>query len=349
MPLPHIDLLAVTPGQLLLAAMTALPLVTRRRFPLASYWVIAVATALVYDQLPRSDLTWALVALVIAAYSAPTYSRYRNLALVSVVVGALWVLGRNGDDLPGLPTGLMTFLLVSLVGLAANAIHTSRQRAETAQREQEANTRLAVDRERARLARELHDIVGHNVSVMVIQAGAARKVMDSSPDLAREALLAVETGGRTAMAELRQVIGLLTADDDGNDLAPRPGLGRLPELTDRVRATGTPVTLTVAGSFEGLPAGVDLAAYRVVQEALTNAVRHAAGSAVRVTVTGAADELRIDVADTGGTRSGDGTGSGRGLVGLRERLDLYGGTLTAGPRPTGGYRVVAVVPLRSEA
>jgi signal transduction histidine kinase len=347
-PMMPFELPHVTWSQLVLAALTALPLVTRRRFPLTSFWIIAVAAALVYDQLTHANLTWTVVASVVAAYSAPAYSRYRNLALVSVVAAALWVCVRNGDGLPGMPSGLVTFLLLSSVGLAANTINTWRQRAQTLQREQEAATRLAVDRERARLARELHDVVGHNVSVMVVQAGAARKVMGTTPDLAREALLAVEAGGRAAMTELRQVIGLLTVDRDGIELTPLPGLERLPELAARIRETGTPVTLTVSGTVESLPAGVDLAAYRVVQEALTNAVKHAAGAAVTIVVTGTPEELRVEVTDTGGAPSVDGPGSGRGLAGLRERLTVYGGTLTAGRRPTGGFRVVAVLPLRED-
>jgi signal transduction histidine kinase len=334
--------------QLVLAALTALPLVTRRRFPLTSFWIIANAAPLVYHELPGADTTWTVVASVIAAYSAPTYSRYRNLALASVVVAAAWVVGGNRDHLPGLPSGVLTFLLLSSVGLAANAIHTWRQRAETLQREQEVATRLAVDRERARLARELHDVVSHNVSVMVVQAGAARKVMDTAPDLARDALLAVEAGGRAAMTELRQVMGLLTVDNDGTDLTPQPGLDQLPELAARVRETGVPVTLTVTGTYGSLPAGVELAAYRVVQEALTNAVKHAAGAAVLIEVTGSAWELRVEVADTGGSASAADTGSGRGLAGLQERVSVYGGTLTAGRRPTGGYRVMAVIPLRGD-
>ncbi|MEV8516809.1 sensor histidine kinase [Dactylosporangium sp. NPDC051484] len=329
---------------LVVAALTALPLATRRRYPLASFLVIAVCAMRIYRL--DTDPTWTVVASVVAAYSAPMYSRYRNLALASVVLAAALVVGFNRDNLPGLPSGLVTFLLLSSVGLAANAIHTWRQRARTLQREQEAATRLAVDRERARLARELHDVVTHNVSVMVVQAGAARKVMDTSPDMAKEALLAVEAGGRAAMTELRQAIGLLTLDNDGTDLAPQPGLDQLPDLVARVRETGVPVELTVPpGRSAGtVPPGVGLAAYRVVQEALTNAVKHAAGSSVRVTVSAAGGVLRVEVLDDGGATAG-GHGSGRGLIGLRERLAVYGGTLTAGPRPTGGFRVVAQIPL----
>jgi signal transduction histidine kinase len=290
------------------------------------------------------DPTWTLIAAVVAAYSAPMYSRFRNLAMVSVVVAAVWVIA-GSNDLPGLPTGVLTFLLISSVGLAANAIHTWRQRAQTLQREQEAATQLAIDRERARLARELHDVVGHNVSVMVVQAGAARKVLDSAPDMAREALLAVEAGGRAAMTELRQVIGLLTPETEPADLAPQPGIDQLDDLAARIRETGVPVTLTITGPFTGLPAGVELTAYRVVQEALTNAVRHAAGAAVEISVSRTGGALRVEVTDTGGSPSAAVSGGGRGLAGLRDRLAVYGGTLTAGPRPTGGYRVVAEIPL----
>jgi signal transduction histidine kinase len=331
-------------SHLVLAALTALPLITRRRFPLTSFWVIAVAAFQVF-QFAGINVTWTVVAWVTAAYSAPAFSRYRNLALVSVVVAAVWVVAVVGDDLPNLPSGLLIFLLLSIVGLAANLIHTWRQRAQTLQREQDAATRLALDHERARLARELHDVVGHNVSVMVVQAGAARKVLDTAPDLAREALLAVEAGGRAAMTELRQVIGLLTDDRVNGDLAPQPGLDQLPALVARVRETGVPVQLNVNGSFERLPAGVELAAYRVVQEALTNAVNYAAGAEVTITVTGTPEELRVEVIDTGGSASAVNSGSGRGLTGLGERLAAYGGTLTAGRRPTGGFRVVAVTPL----
>jgi signal transduction histidine kinase len=332
-------------GEIVLAALIALPLITRRRFPLTSFWLIALAASRLFGD-SRIDMTWMVVAVVIAAYSAPAYSRYRNLALVSVVAAAILVIFGSGGDLPALPSGLLVFLLLSSVGLAANVIHNWRQRAENLQRERDVATRLALEQERARLARELHDVVGHNVSVMVVQAGAARKVLDTSPEQARQALLAVEAGGRAAMTELRQVIGLLTVDSDLADLAPQPGLDQLPALAERIRETGVPVTLTVTGTFEALPTGIELAAYRVVQEALTNAVKHAAGAEVAITVTGTPEELRVEVTDTGGAPSATQPGSGRGLTGLRERLSAYGGTLTAGRRPTGGFRVLAVTPLR---
>jgi signal transduction histidine kinase len=208
--------------------------------------------------------------------------------------------------------------------------------------------RRAVEAERARIARELHDVVTHNVSVMVIQAGAARKVMDTTPDQAREALLAVEAGGRAAMSELRHVMGLLAvAADTPGDLTPQPGLDELEALVARVRDTGVPVELTVAGQRRPLPSGVELAAYRVVQEALTNTVKHAAGASAAVTVDYAADHLRVEVTDTGGEPGPAAAGGGRGLIGLRERLAVYGATLRSGPRLLGGYRVTALIPLEA--
>jgi signal transduction histidine kinase len=197
-------------------------------------------------------------------------------------------------------------------------------------------------------------VVTHNVSVMVIQAGAARKVMHADPDQARDALLAVESGGRAAMAELRHVMGLLTMDSDGPDpagtadLTPQPGLDRLEALVQRVRDTGTPVELTVTGQPQPLLPGVELAAYRVVQEALTNTVKYAAGAVAAVLVEYGRDQLRVDVTDTGGTPATPAaTGNGQGLIGLRERLAVYGGTLRAGPRVSGGYRVTALIPLEA--
>ena len=201
------------------------------------------------------------------------------------------------------------------------------------QREGAEAVRRAAEEERARIARELHDVVTHNVSVMVIQAGAARKVLEASPGQAREALLSVEASGRAAMTELRHVMGLLTADGETLDLAPQPGMAELESLVGRVRASGLPVELVVTGSPDTpMPDGVVLAGYRVVQEALTNVVKHAAGSSATVRVDYGSARLSIEVTDTGGTRppSAD-AGSGRGLVGLRERLALYGGTLDAGP------------------
>ncbi len=191
--------------------------------------------------------------------------------------------------------------------VAANGLRTWRRRADEdrrrlrdLERDQEDALHRAVEHERARIARELHDVVTHNVSVMVIQAGAARTVMTGAPEQAREALLAVEAGGRAALAELRRVMGLLAVDTDAPepagtaDLTPQPGLDRLAALIGRVRETGLPVELTVTGERRAVPSGVELAAYRVVQEALTNTVKHATGATATVLVEYGAEQLRVE-------------------------------------------------------
>ncbi len=234
----------------------------------------------------------------------------------------------------------------------------SAERLRRAEAEHEAQTRRAVEAERARIASELHDVVTHNVSVMVVQAGAARSVLASSPDEAREALLAVEASGRTAMGELRHLLGLLApAGGDEAVLVPQPGVSQVRALVDRVRAAGLDVELSVTGTRD-LPPGVDLAAYRVVQEALTNVIKHAGAARAAVALEYRPDDLLITVTDDGrpapepsGSWGSPGSSgpNGRGLIGLRERIALYGGELDAGPRPGGGWRVRARIPLERPA
>jgi signal transduction histidine kinase len=334
----------------LLTALATLPLAARRRYPLAVFWIVGLASQ-AYHQAPGFDPTFTFAAAVVAAYSAVMYSPYRAPAIVSVAGGGLmFVLHRA--NLPIGQPGLMLLLLLIPVALAANAVHGMQQRVRMAETQREAQAALAVQRERARIAQELHDVVTHNVSVMVIQATAARRVLPSAPDKVDQALAAIESGGRAAMSELRHVMGLLQMsgdepDQDGpEDLVPAPGLDRLPELVARVRAAGTAVEVTVTGEPRPLPAGIDLAAYRVVQEALTNAVKHAAGADVDIVVEHRPAALRIDVTDTGGTPGPSArAGNGRGLIGLRERLAVYHGTLDHGPLPGGGYHVQAVIPV----
>jgi signal transduction histidine kinase len=230
----------------------------------------------------------------------------------------------------------------------------SAERLRRAEAEHEDQTRRAVEAERARIASDLHDVVTHNVSVMVVQAGAARRVLDSSPDDAREALLAVEASGRTAMTELRHLLGLLApSGGSGGDpvLVPQPGLGQVGSLVDRVRAAGLPVELMVTGA-RPLPPGVGLAAYRVVQEALTNVLKHAGQARTAVSIEYRPRELLITVSDEGAPRDQGAypaAAGGRGLIGLRERIAVYQGELDAGPRPGGGWRVVARIPLDAVA
>lgn len=217
--------------------------------------------------------------------------------------------------------------------------------------EQRERARQVAAQERARIARELHDVVAHGVSVMVIQAVAARAVAGRDRDAAAEALRSVERCGREALVDLRQMIGVLHRADIGVLGAASPGLAQLERLADRARAAGLPVDVRVEGEARPLPEGLDLVSYRVVQEALTNAIKHAGPASARVRVTFAAGCLKLEVADDGhgcvpGGPSGE--GAGHGLAGMRERLALYGGQLHTGRGPDGGFAVQATIPLPAE-
>ena len=343
-----------------LAVVASGALALRRRYPLAVLCVVTAATLAT----PQSVLRLTFYAFIIAVYSAAVYSPYRVATLAALPVSVVLV-GTSGDSVtPIVPNDYIVLLILVPMAVAAVGLRTwklrtdeGRTRISTLERERTEELRRAVEHERARIARELHDVVTHNVSVMIIQAGAARKIMSTSPGEAGEALLAVEAGGRAAMTELRHVMGLLTMADEeeetssGADLAgtaeeltPQPGLDQLESLVGRVRDTGLPVDLTVTGPPRPLPPGLELAAYRVVQEALTNTVKHASGASAAVTVDYGPDRLRVEVTDTGGDSRGA-VGSGRGLIGLRERLAVHDGTLKTGRRLTGGYRVEAHIPL----
>ena len=375
----------VHPSVLLLvaAAMTALPLAARRFYPIGVWLAIAAAIVAVHSSYVPPV---ALGTAVYAAYSAITYSRYRNLSIAVVSVVTVAVAGTLGNELPRFPGRLTAIFAIVPAGAAGLGFRVLRRRLAVstarlrrAADDAKAATEHALTAERARIASELHDVVTHNVSVMIVQAGAARKILASSQADAEDALLAVEATGREAMTELRNLLGLLSPAADGADqppaagasspgahsrpagtatapaaLRPQPGLGEVDALIGRVRAAGLSVALTVTGTARALPPGADLAAYRVVQEGLTNVLRHA-GHASASVAAHYGDLLELTVTDDGqGTvppspDDARAPGEGRGLLGLRERLALYGGELEAGPRPGGGWRMRAVLPLTAQA
>jgi signal transduction histidine kinase len=287
-----------SPWILLGAAMTTAPLAFRRIYPITAFCVIMVAVIATSGY--TTSITFA--AVIFAAYTAAAYSPFRRAALLSVLAAAIIVTAAYPDTSPPVPErfgALLVLLPTVAVGIAIRVwrrrADESAERLRRAQAEHEAETRRAVELERARIASEMHDVVTHNVSVMVVQAGAARRVLDSSPDDAREALLAVEASGRTAMTELRHLLGLLAPSGDAERgpsapvpaergdagdaaLTPQPGVARIPALLARVCGAGMPVELVVdapAGTPQALPPGIDLAAFRVVQEGLTNVMKHA--------------------------------------------------------------------------
>jgi signal transduction histidine kinase len=336
--------------------LTTAPLAFRRTYPASAFCVIVLAI------IATSQYTTAvtIAAAVFAAYFAVVYSRNRPAALACLAAGAAVVTLDYPKIGPQIPARLAPLLVLLLTVAFGYMMRNWRQRAgESAARLRRAETehlevtRRAVEEERARIAAELHDVVTHNVSVMVVQAGAGRRVLDSSPGDAREAMLAIEASGRTAMTELRHLLGLLAPSgapeldgpEDQGSLRPQPGLDEIPALVDRVRSAGLAVELRVTGTQRGLSQGPDLAAYRVVQEALTNVIKHADGARAQVRIEYRADDLIIDVSNMAGDSGLSAGGTGRGLIGLRERIAIYGGSLEVGPRPGGGWRVRATIPL----
>ena len=351
--------------------LTTVPLALRRAYPISVFWVVLLGVVVI-----SGDANFVTVgALVFAAYSAVVYSRFRGAAVLSVLLAGVMVTAAFTNPeipQPGRLAALFLLIPVVLVGHAVrqwrHQAGDSAERLRQAEAEHHAATLQALAAERSRIASELHDVVTHNVSVMVVQAGAARRILAGSPDDARAALLAVEASGRTAMVELQHLLGLLSPIDgmqpepgsgeaDTAPLRPQPGLGRLQALVDRVSAAGLPVRLTVTGQPRALPPGLDLTAYRVVQEALTNAMKHAGAASADVILDYRDEAVVIDVSDNGGRDHGPGlgaspartgpaavAGSGRGLLGLSERLSIYGGDFDAGPKPSGGWRVTARLP-----
>jgi signal transduction histidine kinase len=259
--------------------------------------------------------------------------------------------------LPIAVVALLAAVLLAVALVRARRAHARafEERGWLLERERESAARNAVDAERARIAQDLHDIVSHNVSVMVIQAGAARHVLATDPADAEAALLAVEAAGRDTMTELRHLLGLLAPSSDGQDdeqLSPQPSLSRLSPLIDRIAFAGLPVEVRISGEPRPLPAGVDVTAYRIIQEALTNALKHGDGVKAEVTVRYADHALRVEVLNTGPSVLSGGhpaqaknDSEGRGLLGLRQRVAVYGGDLDARRRIGGGFRVRAKIPL----
>jgi signal transduction histidine kinase len=216
------------------------------------------------------------------------------------------------------------------------------ERAAQLEREQEANARRAAAEEQARIAREVHDIVAHNLSVIVVQSTAADAVFDSQPDEAHRAIRTIEATARRALEELRRVLGVVRGDEDA-DLAPQPGLAAIEALADNVRAAGLEVGVDVAGAPRELAPAFQLSVYRIVQEALTNGLRHAGASHATVSLGFDPEEVTVEIVDDGVATPGN--GAGRGVLGMRERAAVFGGTVEAGPVDGGGYRVAARLPL----
>jgi signal transduction histidine kinase len=336
-------------------ALIVLPLLARRRLPFAAplaVWIVAALLSFIDGRLVGFTTTASVAGLVAAFLLGNLADRTQaRIGLVVVLAGAATLMYNNPSHTLGelilIPT---MFLIGWLAGLAlrqrATQAEDAEERAARAERERAVATRIAVAEERARIARELHDIVAHSVSVMVLQVGAVRHRLP--PELAddRDALMDVEKAGRGALGEMRRLLGAMH-DGQEAELAPQPGLDNLDALVERVGRAGLPVRFHVEGDAVQLPRAVDLSAYRIVQEGLTNSLKHSRASLADITVRYGNDDLELEVRDDGvGVANSDGLG--HGLVGIRERVKIYGGEMSAGAGPEGGFVLTARLPLEAQ-
>ncbi len=344
-----------------LAAGLALPVIFRRANPVGAYVTAVVAGGLQVALGVRpspTDLAILILLYTLAAYcprrvsvwglavclagSAVAIARWTSLSGHGVLT---WLLG--GATLFAGPA-LLAWVLGDSMRYRRAYYATLEDRAARLERERDAQAAIAAAAERARIARELHDVIAHNVSVMVVQADGASYALGTDPGRAREALAAISATGRQALAEMRRMLGVLRREEDGSShgLAPQPGIGELGELLDQARTAGLPVSFRVEGEPRPLPGGAALAAYRIVQESLTNTRKHAgpvASASVLLRYSG--DALVLAISDDGQGSAAAPDGAGHGLTGMRERVAVYGGSVAAGPRPGGGFEVVATLPL----
>lgn len=325
---------------LILAA--TIPYYLRRRAPLAVLVVTLSATAALFiDGYDAGALPFLIG---VGIYTVGAYRPWREVVAAAVFQNACLAVMLVADSprfaVPEFVTSVPVYAGTLLVGWT---MQQRRLRFDALEREQGALSARAAADERLRIAQELHDVIGHSLGVIAVQAGVGMHLIDSDPGEARKALEHISRTSRSSLAEIRRLLGLVRAGEDGAAYAPTPGLADLPRLADEVAEAGLPVSLTVSPDARELPPGVELAAYRVVQEALTNARKHASAHRATVRLDVEAGTLHVVVTDDGAGGNGR-QGGGHGLIGMRERVAVYGGSLEVGPAPEGGYRVTASIP-----
>jgi signal transduction histidine kinase len=326
-----------------IAGVSTLSVAVRRRYPALVGTLVPVFFASqhalgVDPQIVAAPIGYFCALYALAVWTTPRQFR-TGLALV-VAADLASSAGPGGSFKDSVPFTVVTAVVVVLV---RRVLGDRERRAELAERERDLAAREAVVEERARIARELHDAIAHDVSMMVVQAGAERRVVGEGTT--HDVLESVEHIGRGALTEMRRLVGMLRSDS-GDPLAPQPGLADLPNLIARVHEAGLPVELQVEGDRRELPVGIELSAYRIVQEALTNALKHAGQARASVHVRYGTDSLELEIVDDGAGAQAPVASGGHGLVGMRERVALYGGRLDAGRRPSGGFVVRVLLPVR---
>jgi signal transduction histidine kinase len=343
-----------TPAQGAAAAFVTLPLALRFRAPLLTMALVAAALVAeaasgVHSGAPVIPIVSALLALY-AVGSRTEGWRFWTGGALALVVGCATIVIREGpssDLIAAVVTPAVGLMIGRALGVLRFESDVLEERASKLERERDAHAELAVEEERGRIARELHDVIGHSISVMGVQAGAVRRVLSPDQQREREMLLAVEQVGRQAVGEMRRLIGLLRTEESGI-AESRPSLQRVEQLVTAMRQAGLAIEMRVEGELGALPPGPDLAGYRILQEALTNALKHAPGADVSAAVRCDGEWLEIEVLNgSSGTRGPSNDHLGHGLLGMRERTSLYGGTLTTGMRRDGCFAVRARIPLEA--
>jgi signal transduction histidine kinase len=347
--------------EVVLVPFTTAPVALRRYRPLAVLAITVSAGAVILIFTSQAQFpVGVLVALYTVASTCerPVSIRAAKWVALPIAVGVLVSTGsRPGRAIPELAVFAIAWVIGDNMRTRRAYLAELEARAERLEREREEKAERAVIEERTRIARELHDVIAHNVSVMVVQASAGDELFDTDPERARESLRSVAATGRAALTELRRLLGVIRAEEEsggGPSYVPQPGIGYLDDLVRQVQETGLAVELSVLGEPRELPEGVGLCAYRIVQEALTNTLKHAGASRADVSLRYVEDAVELQVVDDGrgvpAAGNGDGEAGGHGLIGMRERVALFGGELTARPRGTGhGYEVRARIPLENAA
>ncbi len=341
--MPAAEKLGASAAFVVLGVLTAL----RVRMPVR-FLAVLVCLAVLGALLPKrfSDIESAGFFVLLAVYSGAAHTSGRRTIATGTltIVLALTTLIADPEETNVSSIVYVAFLFGS-PWIAGRTIRRRRLRERDLEREKRA-AESAIEEERARIARELHDVVAHAISVIVVQARGGRRLLDTEPEETRNALATIERSGQQALVEMRRLVGLLRESDEELALAPQPSLSHLDALIESVRAAGLPVDLAVVGDPVELPPGVDLSAYRIVQEALTNALKHAGPARARIRLRYEPDGLEVEVADDG-AGSANGDGAGHGLAGIRERVAVYGGEVEAGRRSEGGYALRARLPYAS--
>ena len=334
--------LAAAAGALILGAVAA----RRGRVPLLFLGLLVVlSVAAATLPKPFSNVDAVGLFLLLAVYSAAAHTSGRRTLLAGGLTVVLYITDMAADSEGLYVEGVVFYALLFGAPWVAGRAVLRRRLSETRLAREKAKAEAAIVEERARIARELHDVVAHSISVMVLQARGGRRVLQAEPADAREAFAIIERTGHQALEEMRRLLGMLRASDEELALAPQPSLRHLDGLVEHVREAGLPVELRIEGDAAPLPPGVDVSAYRIVQEALTNTLKHAGPAHARVVVRYAGDELELEISDDG--RAGGKGGDGHGLVGMSERVAVVGGFLESGRQPDGGFLVRARLPLDS--